>query len=688
MKKIFCYVASLLVATGAMVGCTEDITTDNLSNEGVNNVEFIEVVASLEADESRTTLLDNGVGKVAWSEGDTIGAILEDGTIEECSATEINGSNAKFSVPATTVYAVYPYASDDKYNAETHELGRILNSNITLDGTNKVFGDKQNVMLASLTDGKLPFKHLCGFIEVKLKGTQVVKHVALRSNTRKWDALSGLTYIKLKTIPELENSFSAGHLAAFNWIYATCNNVELSKEEATSFYFVVPPRTYENLAICVQTENGSYAITSKNAIEVNRAKIRPIAAIDIDALKPATATDLSANGIANCYIIPEGSNAQYYSFPAQKLNATEKLADVAYAHVLWSDRAKLITNVNYDAETGTVQLKYAGGNAEGNAIVSVFDTNHKVLWTWHIWCTDTPEVIAIENVATVNGKIHGMLDRDLGATYAPKTLDDAKNISAENATNAMGLYYQYGRPHPLPKAKSITYAVAESTAFSTNSDFELMYGFYDRLQTFQPTTYANTYENVMTNPLFFPVVDFTDANGTTPGNPETGRYTSFCKGHPLPCKESTKFWHSENADKVSMKGDNDPCPPGYCIDEFNIQVALCHKKTAYTRVKQHDQPNWTYGFYYQCPTTKDIAWHPANGWRYDGGTYSGVGRKVNSWTAIANTTRATRLYAIRWQNTTWACTADTDTMWLGSMNELAYGFGVRCRVMDRTNLQK
>ena len=49
MKKIFCYVASLLVATGAMIGCTEDITTDNLlSNEDANKVEFIEVTADIE----------------------------------------------------------------------------------------------------------------------------------------------------------------------------------------------------------------------------------------------------------------------------------------------------------------------------------------------------------------------------------------------------------------------------------------------------------------------------------------------------------------------------------------------------------------------------------------------------------------------------------------------------------------
>ena len=35
MKKFYCYVASLLVAAIAMIGCTEDLTTDNdLSYKG------------------------------------------------------------------------------------------------------------------------------------------------------------------------------------------------------------------------------------------------------------------------------------------------------------------------------------------------------------------------------------------------------------------------------------------------------------------------------------------------------------------------------------------------------------------------------------------------------------------------------------------------------------------------------
>ncbi len=696
MKKFYCYVASLLVAAGAMVGCTEDITADNgLSNEGLNDVEFIEVTADLEInEESRTTLIDGGNGgKVSWSEGDSIGAINPDDlTVVECPITSINGTKATFSVPENTKYAIYPYTADFRYTS-ANSFGHRLASNITLDGSKKVFSDNVDVMIAPLADNNLSFKHLCGYIEVKLKGTGTVKHIALRDNTRKWDALSGLAYIPLSN--DLSNpklNFSPGYKVAFNWIYATCNNVELSTSEATSFYFVVPPRTYENLSICVQTDKGSYAITAKNAIEVNRANIRPISAINLDALTPTSATDLSANGLANCYIVPQSSDAKYYSFPAQKLNEVEKLANVAYAHVLWSDRAQLITNVNYDSATGTVSFKYAGGNKEGNVMVSAFDTNHNSLWTWHIWCTDQPKTVKIKNAQNTTDKYHGIMDRNLGATYAPTTTTEATNISATDATATLGLYYQYGRPIPFPGPTSITNTTAESTndaagvenAFGTKTQCEVMYGFKYNLQSFLHTNSSNSFNTVLTHPNIFDIAYSSDRYGNTYSSTATN-YHACCAGFPNPGTQSLSTWHTENVDKITLKGNTDPCPPGYCIDEFDtFKSALYNIKQ--NRVSQGDATsNKTYGYYYQCPTTKEVAWFPANGFRTQFGIYSSVGYIANLWSQRGFGSGYNYLYAIRWftPNTTDAQTAITTS----GVNTLGWGFNVRCRVQDRTDLQ-
>ena len=681
MKKIYCLLAAAILA----VGCTEDVTTDDIVVNNEANCDYIEVVADIELDEeSRTTLIDEGQGgKVIWSEGDTIGAVAADGTITECAPTSIDGSSAIFSVPEKTLYAIYPYSSATTFT--DNKLNHTLVSNITLDGSAKVFGDKQNVMVAKNMGGKLSFKHLCGYIEVKLKGTGTVKHVALRSNTRKWDAMSGLGTIDLSDESNPKFTADAGHKKAFNWLYATCSNVALSKDKATSFYFIVPPRTYENLSICVQTDKGSYAISSNNAIVVNRAKIRPIAAIDIDTLKPATATDLSAEGLANCYVVPQSSEAKEYSFPAQKLNATEKLANVAYAHLMWSDRAGLISNVNYDAATGTVSFKYDGGNKEGNAMVSVFDANHNSIWTWHIWCTDQPEAVKIKNNLAPTDKYHVIMDRNLGATYAPKTLDDAKNITKENATKTLGLYYQYGRPIPFPGPTSITNTTAEDTnaLFGANSDFELMYGFKELLQCFQYSAYQNTFASMLTNPLIFCKVDFTTAYGTTVGattDPNGKRFHAFCKDLPKPCTQADKLWYSENADVVSKKGNTDPCPPGYCIDDFETFKAALYNIPENRISQGDDTSNKTYGYSYKCPTTGKVLWFPANGFRTENGVYSSVGYIANLWSA-RNCTYSS-LYGVRWY--TGKGVEATKVMGTEGINTLSWGFNVRCRAIDRT----
>lgn len=685
MKKFYYSLVSMLVAAVLAVGCSEDLTNDVMVGADDFNNEYIEVTASLESTESRTSLTDGGNGGVvAWSEGDKIGAIAEDGTITEVAATAVNGASATFSVPANTKYAVYPYASGDAF--ADGKLTKTLGNTVTLDGSNKVFGDNQNVMVAHLSEGTLPFKHLCGYIEVKLKGTGTVKHVALRSNAQNWDAMSGKANITLNDLNEPTAVFSTDYRnanAAYNWVYATCDNVELSKSEAKSFYFVVPPRTYENLSVCVQTENGSYAISSKNAITVNRAKIRPIAAIDIDNLKPATATDLSAKGLANCYVVPQGSEAKFYSFPAQKINTTEKLANVAYAHVLWSDRAKLITNVSYDAATGTVSFKYDGGNKEGNVMVSVFDANHNSIWTWHIWCTDQPEAIKIKNNGTPTDKYHVIMDRNIGATYAPKSLEEAAGISAENATKTLGLYYQYGRPIPFPGPTSITNTTAEATnaLFGANSDFELMYGFKDLLQCFQYSTYQNTFASMLANPLIFCTVNFTTAYGTAVGSSTDGKaYHAFCKDLPKPCTQADQLWFSENADIVSKKGNTDPCPPGYCIDDFETFKAALYNIPENRISQGDDTSNKTYGYSYQCPTTKDVVWFPANGFRTEKGIYSSVGYIANLWSARNCT--YTNLYGIRWY--TGNGVEATKVMCTSGINTLAWAFNVRCRAIDRT----
>ncbi len=683
MKKLYFYLVSMLVAAVVAVGCTEDITKDEVYDGPIGEVvkEMMTVTASLECDEpaegeeSRTTLTDNNGGKIVWSEGDAIGAISADGTITECAVTAIDGSNATFSVPADTKYAIYPYASGSTFDTEKNTLDYTMPHTRTVDGSKKVFGNKENVMCAHLVNKNLSFKNLCGYIEVKLKGTGTVKHVALRNNSGKWDALSGLGTINFSDANEPKVTTGTDHGSTFNFAYATCSNVELSTAEATSFYFIVPPRTYENMAICVQTDKGSYAIQSKNAITVNRSMIRPISAINIDNLKPATATNLAEGGVANCYVVPQGGEAKYYSFPARKINGTANLENVAYAHISWSESPTLVTNVCYDAASGKVSFKYEGNNAEGNAHIALLDASHNILWSYHIWCTDQPQKLII-TTANMN---HAILDRNLGATYTPKTVTEAKNISANEAVESMGLYYQYGRYSPFPRAASAT-TRADSKAFVGNTRVAVQYAFarYNQFLSCSNAVYA--YNNALKYPKMFYYIGYSSAAASESTYNKTGSNAIwYGKSVYNPFTYSDKLWHSENAHVVSKKSDNDPCPAGYCVED---QVSA----EAYLVGNALTAATGKFGAYREDATTKALIWLPYQGFRtyntalvnYIGYNGTSIGN-YNLWAAYTEAP-ANNLNCVRISGTT---SPSLDAAY----TQASMGAGIRCRAIDRSDLQ-
>uniref|UniRef100_UPI004055F572 GLUG motif-containing protein n=1 Tax=Alistipes sp. TaxID=1872444 RepID=UPI004055F572 len=686
MKNIYYYLILALSAAMLAIGCTEDLTTDeSVGLVNGSDKEFMTVTAALEFDapaegeKSRATLVDDGNGKVVWSEGDTIGAVSSDGTITECAAVSIDGSSAMFSVPTDTKYAIYPYNASQSFNVDTKKLSHSLVSTVTLDGSKRVFDDEQNTMVAHLSGDTLPFKHLCGYIEVKLTGSQVVKHIALRSNTKSWDALSGLGTLDISNPDEPKITMGKTSTSTFNWVYAACEDVQLS-DEATSFYFIVPPRTYENLTICVQTDKGSYSITSKNAITVNRAKIRPLAAINVDKLAHTTVTDLSAKEVANCYVVSQSNDVGYFSFPARKINSTATLSGAAYAHLVWSEHKELVTNVNYDASTGKVSFKYGGSNLEGNALVAVMDASHNVLWSWHIWCTDTPQLLTLRKIGDAS-QMYGILDRNLGATYTPATAAEAAAMSDADASAAIGLQYQYGRPTPSPRQISIKDAASESPAFS-NSNYDVMYGFNAKVQKFTLSNTAYTQSEALSYPNTHFIVYYTSENGTTITTSTTTSYYTWHKSPYNPYSSGINLWYSKNANNVDKKADNDPCPAGYVVEE-GLAAKNYMTSSPYKRVSYGSEENQSYGHYYSCPITGGVVYIPASGYRNNLGQLCSTGKYFNQW-LVPTSEDLGNLSVYRFYG---ANNKETFTPTSAEYRMLGYGFNVRCRVKDRTPLQ-
>ena len=243
--------------------------------------------------------------------------------------------------------------------------------------------------------------------------------------------------------------------------------------------------------------------------------------------------DVSQNETANCYMV---SSANYnYCFDARikgngingVVDGTDVNLNPSYVKVLWQDASvtpasdgdpgfKLLSN---KIASGMVLFTVKGNGttsdhslqSEGNVLLGVYDEDPEVnpeakpLWTWHIWICDRPQVQGYKNGFTVQ-------DRDLGAV-ASNPFD-----TGVAQTDLDGLYYQWGRPTPLPLGR-IDNAVSLG----------------------QSSPYVSLNERISNPLLYFP--QKLDDN-----------------------QENLKsLWGWRSASEEYIKTIYDPCPPGYRV---------------------------------------------------------------------------------------------------------------------------
>ena len=160
--------------------------------------------------------------------------------------------------------------------------------------------------------------------------------------------------------------------------------------------------------------------------------------------------DLSTSGTANSYIVSKAGN---YKFRSVKGNSSISVGTVSSVEVLWESFGtsktpsvgSLVSKVSYD--DGYIQFSTPATFREGNAVIAAKDASGKILWSWHIWLTDSPQGQVYYN----NGGT--MMDRNLGATSA-----------TPGDVGALGLLYQWGRKDPFLGSSSINRnVVAKST---------------------------------------------------------------------------------------------------------------------------------------------------------------------------------------------------------------------------------
>lgn len=142
------------------------------------------------------------------------------------------------------------------------------------------------------------------------------------------------------------------------------------------------------------------------------------------------------------------------------------------AELVWQDAENLVTEVGYDSENEYISFHVDPSTIrQGNAVIAIKDAEGSVLWSWHIWVTDTDidsEAIAFvnSNSETINfspinlgwcaGETMTFAERKCVITFAPEEGDGGSGTitvtqsGTEETISNYSPYYQWGRKDPLP----------------------------------------------------------------------------------------------------------------------------------------------------------------------------------------------------------------------------------------------
>lgn len=260
------------------------------------------------------------------------------------------------------------------------------------------------------------------------------------------------------------------------------HDVQIAIHTTAGTFKAIIPNTYTDTIAGVPTLHNIFEASKIYDIRLNLTTTGTIEVYlqheDVENFKNLSPwnTELGIYETANCYIIDPATVASenldgfcfngtfigngedgFISSGIQSFHTTSEIIDPHGAKLVWQSPSDLINEV--ELVHGYVRFQVPSSTVEGNAVVAVVDDSDNILWSWHIWITDTPSV----QYFNINGTRVGVIDRNLGATAATYT-------SSADLLQTYGLYYQWGRKDPSPGPESYNYST-QDTRVATYYDY-------------------------------------------------------------------------------------------------------------------------------------------------------------------------------------------------------------------------
>lgn len=446
MKKSYIY--TVLLSCIAMVsGCT-NIEEFEEPAQKISKTFYAEI----EKHPATRTVLgekgEDGISPLLWMPEDRIGiAPSTGGSFDAFVNKNTEASDmAVFegqTIPSTSYIAVYPY--DKTATVANGSVTFTLNSRQTYKAGS--FEQDAFPMIARSSDSNdegLMFYNLCGVLVINLTGEEKVTGITFTSGNK----VSGKFSVDTGygDYPEMVAAASASTSTTLD-----CGEgVQLAPDTPNPFHIVLPTGTYESFTLMIRTADGKMMFKqSKKPLNIKRSYITTTGAL---AYVESTSVDLSLHGTANCYVVPAAGmyafdasvigNGSHGIIPGASFHTEDPTITPASVEVLWestgagveTSKGKLITDVSL----ADGRISFISTGVEGNALIAAKDSNGTIVWSWHLWFTDTPE----EQLYVNSVDNYTVQDRNLGATRPDRgTGDEWKD--------AKGVLYQWGRKDPF-----------------------------------------------------------------------------------------------------------------------------------------------------------------------------------------------------------------------------------------------
>ena len=604
----------------ALPGCVKDTTNDLTNGTGELVKHHFKVAMELPVaeDGSRLTLDDNNA--FVWEDQDEISIMGSDGktyaaTIELAGMDGLRideGAEFTFTVemPAgvtakyawrnianeaigSNIAAVFGNTADTggKSNASTTDARLSLPYNKMLAGNSLSALVAQLPMMGTVENGCIYMRNIFGIAELRVKGTGSIwsahlfatdmelrgayGHVQVGSTTPVWSVYN---------TRQNNTSLSPVGMASAQGV-----GLKLATDKYASVFFAVPvsagttyTQSYTHaageLGIILRGNPGSgskdVAITklSGKAHTFARNRVTPMT---ITYTKPTTgeaATDLSDAGDSNCYMVAPTQADAHYKFKAIKQDGSNHLGTSYMALPIWATINSPVKDIWYEAisdeEAPYIHFTVKGGTQNGSTFVGIAYGPHDKHWcqdTYHIWVSDAVE-------QTYGGLT--VLDRNIGATYAPKSANDVKNMDGYKAAETCGFYYQWGRQTPFGSPLTLDGSKSNDTVYGWEN--------------------GKNGKSGNTNSVIYKAFPWS-ASGYT-AYPNTSKTMGAHKDHMMQFMACTaaaqqRQWATDLASPISgnenawvygAKGGQDPCPQGYRVPTHEELIKIFRYPTGST----------------------------------------------------------------------------------------------------------